>query len=196
MPSGRAGHDRERERGATIAGALVLLRLLLAGLLLTAGIGKLLDREGGRESLRAFGVPERLVGPVALLLPVIELVIAVGLIPPATARWAALAAAASMAVFSTVIARALMRGERVECHCFGALSDSPAGPAALIRNLLIAVAALLVACAPGAPGPAVTTWLGNLYPPSSWRSGSASRWWQCAWPGPGSAVNSSEPRAA
>lgn len=137
---------------------------MLAGLLLTAGVGKLLDREGGHGALRGFGVAERLVGPVALLLPVSELVIAVGLIPPATARWSALAAAASMAVFSIVIARALVRGERVECHCFGALSDSPAGPGALVRNLVIAVAALLVAFAPGAPGPAVTTWLGDLSP--------------------------------
>ena len=48
-------------------------RLLLAAVLAVAAASKLADREGSRQAVVAFGVPERLAAGVALLLPIAEL---------------------------------------------------------------------------------------------------------------------------
>src|SRR5215216_6392572 len=68
---------------------LLIVRLFLAAVLLVAGIAKLADRAGSRRSLLAFGLPKGLAGPLAVLLPLVELVAAVALVPSSTAVWGA-----------------------------------------------------------------------------------------------------------
>ena len=126
--------------------AVSLSQLLLAVVFALAGVAKLADRRATREAIEAFGLPGRSAPVAALLLPIAELAIAVGLLPVATARWAALAAAALLIVFSLAIARILRAGSVVECNCFGGLAKSEVGPGTLARNLLLgAVAVLAVA---------------------------------------------------
>src|SRR5688572_24880451 len=110
---------------------LLLLRLVLAAVLAVAGTAKLLDRDGARDAAVGFAV-------------------AASLGPAATAQGAALAAVALLMGFSAAIGVAIVRGRRVECHCFGALSSSVAGPATLVRNLaLLAAAGAVAAAGPG-----------------------------------------------
>ena len=74
-------------------------RMVLAAVLLAAALGKLSDLAGARRALTDFGVPPgiaRVAGPV---LPAAELAVAVGLVVPGAARWAALAAAGLLLVF-------------------------------------------------------------------------------------------------
>ena len=111
-----------------MATAVLALRLLLAGVFLTAGIGKLRDLPGSRRAVADFGVPERAARVVGLLLPLAEIAIAVSLVPAPSARWGALAAAILLAAFIVGIARALSRGEQPDCHCFGQIHSAPAGP--------------------------------------------------------------------
>jgi uncharacterized membrane protein YphA (DoxX/SURF4 family)/thiol-disulfide isomerase/thioredoxin len=133
------------------------LRLVLAGVLGTAGVAKLLDLSGSRQALEDFGVPLRLARPGGVLLPISELVIAVSLLFPPTARWGALAAAGLLGLFVVVIANALAHGRAPDCHCFGQLSSEPAGWGTLLRNgILIALAVTVVALG---PGPDVIEWL-------------------------------------
>ena len=51
---------------------------------------------------------------------------AAALVPAATAYWAAAAALVLLAAFSLAVGRLLRRGERADCHCFGALHSTPA----------------------------------------------------------------------
>ena len=52
-----------------------------------------------RQGLHEFGLSERLAGPVGIVLPVVELVVAVCLLVSALAWWGALAALALLVLF-------------------------------------------------------------------------------------------------
>ena len=47
----------------------VVARVLLAAVFAVAGMAKLADRAGTRRALADFGTPTRVVGPMALVLP-------------------------------------------------------------------------------------------------------------------------------
>lgn len=135
-----------------MAAFLLLSRLLLAAVLGVAGVAKLLDRDGSRRALRDFGTPARIVGPTALVLPLVELGAAAALVPDASARWGALAALGLLGLFSVAIGVALVQGRRPSCHCFGRLHSAPAGWPTLLRNTgLAALAGAVVLLVPGAP---------------------------------------------
>jgi uncharacterized membrane protein YphA (DoxX/SURF4 family) len=125
-------------------------RILLAAVFAVAAATKLQRRDETEETLGQFGIPERLRPAAAVGLPIAELAIAAGLVPTASARWAALGALALLAAFCFAVARVLHSGERVECNCFGALHSAPVSRWTLVRNLaLAALAAVLVAAGPG-----------------------------------------------
>ena len=142
---------------------LLIVRLGLSAVFAVAAAAKLFDRAGTVESLTSFGVPARARTFVSVALPVFELMIAVALIPTASAAWAALAAALLLAVFSVAVARVLARGEPVDCNCFGSLSARPVGRRTLIRNLALLGAALFVTVAGwDDAGTSAVGWLGGL----------------------------------
>lgn len=64
---------------------LLVIRLVLAGVFLIAGIGKLADLPGSRQSMARFGIPVRLAGFAGLALPIAEILLAIALVPLATA---------------------------------------------------------------------------------------------------------------
>ena len=118
--------------------ALLLGRLALAAVLVTAGLAKLADQVGSRRAVVDFGIPKRLAGPVALLLPLAELGAAIALLPATTARWGALVALLLLSLFVAAIAANLARGNKPDCHCFGQLHSAPAGWSTLLRNVVLA----------------------------------------------------------
>jgi peroxiredoxin len=145
--------------------ALVLLfaRLLLALVFLVASLAKLGDLAGSRQALRDFGVPALLANPFGLLLPLAELVVAVGLLLPALAWWGALGALALLLLFVVGIGYNLARGRQPDCHCFGQLHSAPAGWSTLIRNLVLtAIAALVVGFGRSTAQLSPLAWLGAL----------------------------------
>ena len=78
------------------------------------------------------------------------------LVPPGTA-WTGLALAGLLAaVFAVALLAARRRGDGAPCHCFGA-SSRPAGGVHVVRNAVLAAAAVLGtvagALADGPPGP-------------------------------------------
>jgi thiol-disulfide isomerase/thioredoxin/uncharacterized membrane protein YphA (DoxX/SURF4 family) len=139
---------------------LLAIRVGLAVVLAVAGAGKLADRAGSRQAVTGFGVPEPLAGPVANLLPLVELAAAILLIPSVTQPVGAALALALMLAFSAAIARSIARGETPDCHCFGALHSEPAGPRTLVRNLFLSAGA--AAALAGGPGTSATSWLAGL----------------------------------
>ncbi len=142
---------------------LLLARLLLAVVFVVAGLAKLVDRAGSRQALIDFGVPARLVTPLAVLLPLAELAVAVALIPTAWAWWGALGALALLLLFAAAIGYNLARGRTPDCHCFGQLHSAPVGWSTLVRNLVLAaVAGFVVGLGRTNAGASVLDWLGTL----------------------------------
>jgi peroxiredoxin len=138
---------------------LLAARLILAAVFAVSGISKLFDLSGSQAAMRSFGVPERFTRAGGIALPIAELVIAVLLIPAATARWGALLALILLAVFIAGISYSLSRGRKFDCHCFGQLTTSEIGPPTLIRNAVLAVLAAFVVISGFAnnnPGPGLT----------------------------------------
>lgn len=147
--------------GPEMMGELVLAaRLVLAACFGLAAVAKLADREGATSSLAGFGVPGALVSPASLVLPAVELVIAVALIATPTATVAAAAALCLLAIFSVALGVRLARGERPECHCFGRLSVKPVSWSAMARNAALGGIAAVVVLA--GPGTSATAWTGDL----------------------------------
>jgi peroxiredoxin len=113
--------------------------------------------------MAGFGLPKSLAGPVGVALPVVELVVAIALIPAASARWGAFGALVLLGLFVAGIASVMIRGREAECHCFGQLHSSRVGWGTLSRNLALAVvAAFVVAGGRGGPGPSYMEWITGL----------------------------------
>lgn len=127
--------------------AASLSAMLLAGVFVVAAIAKLLDRAGTRETLAEFGVPARAAAPGAVALPLLELAIAVALVPSATAVWGAVAGLATLLVFTAAIAVTLARGKAPDCNCFGGLTRTTVGRGTLVRNAVLAAVAAFAAAA-------------------------------------------------
>jgi len=140
---------------------LVVARLLLAVVFVIAGLAKLIDRSGSRQALIDFGIPVRFAPQLGILLPLGELVIALALLPMATARWGALAALALLVLFTAAILLALARGKAPACRCFGQISAAPIGAHTVVRNaVLLGLSAFVLVC--GNRGPSILAPLAAL----------------------------------
>lgn len=141
---------------------VLISRLVLALVFGIAGTSKLADRPGTQSALEGFEVPPGVAAKCAVALPLFELAIAVSLLIPAAAWWAALAAAGLLLAFIGAIGLSLSRGEEPDCHCFGQLHSAPAGWRTLGRNIALLALSLVAVI----DGPAEMTtpigWLGHL----------------------------------
>lgn len=137
--------------------AVLIARLGLAAVLLVAGVGKLLDVDASRSAVEGFGVPKRVARVGGTLLPFAEIAIAIALVVRPSSRWAAGVAVVVLLAFIAGIARALSRGERPDCGCFGALHSAPAGRGQIVRNGLLTALGLFVIA--GGPGRATVAWI-------------------------------------
>ncbi|MES2116133.1 MAG: MauE/DoxX family redox-associated membrane protein [Pseudomonadota bacterium] len=127
-----------------------VLRLLLAGVFLMAAASKLLHREGQVQTLAEFGVPAALQPPLACLMPVCELAIGLTLTLATSTWWSAIAGAALLTLYTSILAYKLRQGQRPICNCFGQQVASPIGAATLLRNgVLLAMAGGLIYAGPG-----------------------------------------------
>ncbi len=126
--------------------AVAVGRYLLAAVLAVAAWGKVTDRVGTRDAVHAFGVPGWAAAPVAFLLPVAELAVAVLLVvgPVVTGVVGALLL---LTLFTVAVAATLARGESPDCHCFGGLRAERVTSRTLFRNVVLLAIAVLVAAA-------------------------------------------------
>jgi uncharacterized membrane protein YphA (DoxX/SURF4 family) len=139
-----------------VTAAFLIVRIALAALFLVAALSKLAARQRTWARVRVFGVPERLARPVAVLLPLGELAIALLLVPASAARIGGILAGAALLMFSAAVARLIARGEAPECNCFGLLHSSSVGPGMLARNLCLAGIALGVAIVGAGTSPGIS----------------------------------------
>lgn len=130
-----------------------VVRLVLAGVLGTAGALKLPDPDGMVRSVRAYRLlPEGLVQVVGFGLPVLEIAVAVLLLLGLVTRFAAVVTAVLMVAFGVGVASAWARGLTIDCGCFGTGGEVAAGqtdyPAVVARDAALLLAAGLVAWRP------------------------------------------------
>ena len=110
----------ERRRRAAYVVFRLACRLIPAAVFLWAGLAKAFERQDSILAVNAYDVlPERLVEPVAVLLPWIEIAVAVLLILGLFVRVAGLGTALLSATFIAGLAQAKARGLQIDCGCFG-----------------------------------------------------------------------------
>ena len=142
---------------------LLASRLLLAAVFLLAGATKLADPRGWRTALRDFSLPSFLTKPAMALLPMLEVSVAIALLPASLAWYGARGAFALLIAFMLAVIFAMIRGRKPDCHCFGQLHSAPVGWQTLLRNtLLAALAAWLSSRAPDQLGPGLWDWYNTL----------------------------------
>lgn len=113
--------------------------LLLAGVLLWAGVAKLRRPDEVRASFVQLGIPSPVTS--ARLVPVVEIAVAVALV--ARPADGAVAALALLAAFTALLVSVVRSGREVSCGCFGAGRTEPVSSADVVRNALLLVAALV-----------------------------------------------------
>ncbi len=128
-----------------------LSAVVLAGVLAWAGLAKARSVHSTQASFEALG----LMAPAALarIVPGVELAVAVGLV--VAPAWAAPFALGLLVAFSVVLIRALRADTPVSCGCFGATATAPVSSIALVRNGLLALAAVVAMTATGPVRPSL-----------------------------------------
>jgi uncharacterized membrane protein YphA (DoxX/SURF4 family) len=128
-------------------------RLLPAALLLWAGLTKVFDRQGSILAVDAYDVlPGDVVRFVALVLPLVEIAVAMLLILGLFVRFAGVATALLAAVFIAGLTQAKARGLEIDCGCFGG-----GGPGTgvtwwdIMRDVPIVLCGLYLAARPRGP---------------------------------------------
>ncbi|MFC7455981.1 TlpA family protein disulfide reductase [Brachybacterium sp. GCM10030267] len=125
---------------------LVTAPILLTMTLLVSGLAKLGQRDITADAMVSLRLPARSWHPViATVLPVAEIVLALGLWVPVVPLQTVVAGliAVLMVTYLVIIARALTVDEAVECSCFGTLGSPTVSRGTLYRNVLLSVLGLL-----------------------------------------------------
>lgn len=131
--------------------AVFVLRLLLGGTLIVAGVLKVGHSASLAESIAGFRLlPAAVVGPLAIALPYFELLLGAYLVFGLFTRVAATIAAAQFAIYAGAIASAVIRHIPAGCGCFGPGDAATADWGHVAFDALLAAAAGFVAL--GAPG--------------------------------------------
>ena len=134
----------------------------MSAVFLLAGLAKFADPKTTSKALIDFGLPRVPAHLFSLLLPLAEIIVAVALIPLASAWYGACAALALLGIFVIGIGINLARGRKPDCHCFGQLQSSPIGWKTLLRNSLLGViAGCLVFRGPLRDGPSLWSHLAS-----------------------------------
>ena len=117
----------------------VVAALLVAAVLLVAGVSKVANPAQWRSQAAGLGVPSS----VARITPFVELGLGALLLVQVQRHVVAWLAVLLFVVFSVLLVLRLAQGGRPPCACFGSLSSKPIGSGHLLRNaLFIGLAAL------------------------------------------------------
>jgi hypothetical protein len=136
------------------------LALLIALIFAGAAITKLTawsELPGIVQNFRV--LPRALVIPVALLLPLLEAAIAPSILIKETRPVSALSAAVLFTIFGAALAVNYFRGRRhIDCGCFRSDLKQPISIAVIVRNVFLAVCALLLLPAGGSAALSPLAW--------------------------------------
>ena len=120
----------------------VVARVLLGAVFVAAGASKVASGKSWPAQALQLGVP----AAVATVVPWCELTMGALVVVGVATPWPVVVAMAMLAVFTAMLIRTLLRGERPPCACFGSWSASPLGWSHVARNagfMALGVASLL-----------------------------------------------------
>lgn len=130
---------------------VLVLRLLVGGLLLAAGILKVGHAPDLAAAMTGFRLlPAAVVGPLALALPFFEVLLGLYLIVGLFTRIAGTIACVQFLVYSAAVASAVVRHIPADCGCFGPADAAVADWPHVAFDLLLSLASAFIAY--GAPG--------------------------------------------
>jgi protein-disulfide isomerase/uncharacterized membrane protein YphA (DoxX/SURF4 family) len=122
-----------------------VVRLVLGGVWLYAGISKLSDPRAFLQAVRAYDAsPEWLSKAMAYGLPVLEVCVGILLVAGVITRAAAIVSAPLLVVFIVGVVQASARGLKIDCGCFGGGGVST-GPTHYALDILRDVGLLVLA---------------------------------------------------
>jgi len=130
---------------------ILVLRVALGAVFVAAGGLKIGHADVFAAQIAAFRiVPQAVIGPLALLLPFLEVLLGGYLIIGLYTRLVASIAGIQLVLFAVAIGSAVARGMVISCGCFGAGDRTVTSWPEALRDLgLAAVAAFIAWRAPG-----------------------------------------------
>jgi putative oxidoreductase len=115
--------------------AKLVVSIVLAAVFIYAGVDKIRDPAQFADSVAAFAIlPNALVTPMALGLPLFEVLCGLMVLAPPSRRVGALALTLATAMFIVALVSALARGLTLDCGCFGA--GAPSRPRMWVESIL------------------------------------------------------------
>ena len=139
---------------ATPRGLLVVLvlRWIVAAVFLAAAIPKVLDPASFATDIDNYRiVPDALIGPIAVALPLIETIVGLALLTGIYARGAAIVASGMLVAFALGMIQAIARGIDLDCGCFGHMVEAQVSWLTVARNVVLTVASLAITLGPDLP---------------------------------------------
>ncbi|MGA8574516.1 MAG: MauE/DoxX family redox-associated membrane protein [Candidatus Cybelea sp.] len=131
--------------------AVLIIRVLLGGLLVIAGALKVGHPAELAASIAGFRLlPPQVVGPLAVGLPYVELMLGAYLVAGLFTRVAAVVAAVQFFCYAGAVASAVLRHLAANCGCFGPNDAAVADWPHVALDFSLALASVFVAY--GAPG--------------------------------------------
>lgn len=132
--------------------AVFVVRVLLGALLIAAGVLKVGHPAELASNIAAFRLlPPDVVGPLAIALPYVELLLGAYLIAGLFTKTIAVIATAQFLLYAGAIGSAVLRHIPASCGCFGPNDSATADWPHVAFDVMLAVAAAFVAYAgPGA----------------------------------------------
>ena len=124
----------------------LIFSLVLSYIFVAAAVHKLQDFGEFRETITNYRViPDRLVTPFAVILPLAELAAGIGLLVPFTASVAAVAVALLLLVYILAMSINLAQGRRsIDCGCGGSEQKQYISEWLVLRNALLVVFACCI----------------------------------------------------
>jgi uncharacterized membrane protein YphA (DoxX/SURF4 family) len=123
-----------------------LARLILAGVLLAAGILKAIDPGGSVAAVRAYQlVPSPLATPIGWGLPFVEIGLGLLLLVGLHIRAAAISSVALLAILLGAVISVAARGLSIDCGCFGGGGPVAAGETRYAEEVIRDLGLLLLA---------------------------------------------------
>lgn len=120
------------------------IRILLGGLFVFSGIGKLINGSDARYLVELLATEYfwliEYAGPIVIATSILELILAAFLLWGKYLKWALSGAFLMLAGFSSVLGYFYSQGMSVEsCGCFGAFGFSSSLEFTLVRNLVLGI---------------------------------------------------------
>ena len=123
----------------------VIMRLILGGVFLWAGVVKIPDLELFSYAVRAYNLlPEFLILPVTILVPYLECVIGLCLVVGFWTHASTLIASGLLITFASALGTKIYQGVNMSCGCFGFGTERGSLEWVLLQDVLLLSFALVL----------------------------------------------------